>query len=112
MPAAGTAAPNVTTTLIVGGAATGLTLAVQGNAVSALAIAPATRAFGNLAVNATSAVTTFKVTNSTDLGIPSTGQVAVSLDGTDSSSFRITRNVCAGATSSPRRRGQETRLCR
>ena len=98
LPAAGTAAPNLTSTLIVGGAASGLTLDLRGNAVSALAIAPDARPFGNVAVNATSGATTFTITNSNDAGIPATGQVAVSLDGADADSFRITRNECAGTT--------------
>jgi hypothetical protein len=98
LPAAGTAAPNVATTLIVGGAATGLTLDLRGHAVSALSITPDARPFGGVAVNATSAATTFTVTNSSDAGIPGTGQVAVSLDGPEAASYRITRNECAGTT--------------
>jgi hypothetical protein len=101
LPAAGPAAPNMTTTLIVGGAGSGLTLSLRGNAVSALAIDPGERPFGSLAVNATSGATTFTVTNSSDAGIPATGQVAVSVDGTDAASFRITRNTCAGNTLPP-----------
>jgi hypothetical protein len=41
------------------------------------------------------------VTNSSDAGIPATGQVAVSLGGTDADSFRITRNECVGTTLMP-----------
>ncbi len=98
LPAAGAAAPNLASTLIVGGAATGSTLNLRGHAVSALAITPDGRPFGGVALNATSGATTFTVTNSNDAGIPGTGQVAVSLDGADATSFRITRNECAGTT--------------
>jgi hypothetical protein len=98
LPAADTAAPNVTSTLVVGGAASPLTLHLRGHAVSALSITPDNRSFGSQAVNGTSSATTFTITHSGDLGIPTTGQVAVALTGPDAASFRITRNECTGMT--------------
>jgi hypothetical protein len=98
LPAVGSAAPNFSSTLIVGGAATPLTLTLRGHAVSALSITPDNRTFGSQAVNGTSSATTFTVANSGDLGIASTGQVAVTLIGADADSFRITRNECTGLT--------------
>ncbi len=94
LPDASIVAPNMSSTLIVGGANTNLTLMVQGNAVSALSITPATKDYMGVAVNG-SATQVFMITNSSDVGIPATGLVAVSLDGPNTGDFRIAANTCA-----------------
>ena len=96
LPDASIVAPNMSSTLIVGGANTNLTLMVQGNAVSALTITPATKDYMGVAVNG-SATQVFMITNSSDVGIPTTGLVAVSLDGPNTGDFRISANTCAVA---------------
>ena len=101
LPASSVAAPNMTGTLIVGGANTNLTLMVQGNAVSALSISPALHPYGGVAVNGSSSQV-FTVTNSSDAGITATGLVVVSLDGPNTSDFRIAANTCAACRRWPR----------
>ncbi|HEY0707815.1 MAG TPA: choice-of-anchor D domain-containing protein, partial [Polyangia bacterium] len=96
LPAAGTASPNVTTTLIINGATVALTLNLEGNAVSALSLSPTSGAFGSVAVNTASAATVFTVTNSSDNNIGASGQIAVSRTGANADSFRIVSDTCTG----------------
>ena len=98
LPAATVAAPNMAATLTVGGANTPLVLQMNGNAVSALSISPATRDYGSVAVNS-GASQAFTITNSSDAGITATGLVAVALDGANPGDFRISGNTCATVTS-------------
>jgi hypothetical protein len=100
LPLASLPAPNVASTLVVGGATTPLTLAVNGNAVSALTVV-AGGAFASTAVGATSAPITFTVTNSGDANIAMSGPVFVALTGTDAASFRIVANTCQGVPLAP-----------
>jgi hypothetical protein len=101
LPAATVAAPNLTTTLVVGGAVTTLTLNLQGNAVSALSVTPTPGAFPNTAVNATSAPIAFTVHNSNDSNIGTTGQLVIGRSGTDAGSFRVVADTCTGNTLAP-----------
>jgi hypothetical protein len=96
LPASSVMAPNMTGTVVVGGANTNLTLMVQGNAVSALSISPATRDYMGVAVNGSSSQV-FTVTNSADAGITTTGLVVVSLDGPNPGDYRIAGNTCAAS---------------
>ena len=101
LPASSVAAPNMTTTLVVGGSVVPLTLNLQGNAVSALSISPGTGTFANTAVNGTSMAVAFTVTNSSDTNIGTTGQLTIGRSGTDSAMFRVIADTCTGNTLAP-----------
>jgi hypothetical protein len=96
LPSSAVVAPNLTTTLIVGGASVSLTLNLEGNAVSALSLSPTSGAFGSVPVNTASGVTLFTVTNSTDPNIGASGQIVVTRTGANADSFRIVSDTCTG----------------
>jgi hypothetical protein len=86
----------LSTTLIVGGATTNLTLTLTGTSVSALSIT-GNGALGSTAVNATSADAVFTIANSGDSGTPMTGPVSVAIGGVAANDYRIKANTCTGA---------------
>jgi len=97
LPAASVPAPNLASTMVVGGANTNLTLTLNGNAVSSLSSAPATGTFA-AAVGATSAAQVFTITNSADAGTPASGILSVALAGAAPADYIITNDTCTGVT--------------
>ena len=93
---ASAANPNMSTTLTVGGASANLVLTLQGQAVSALSISPASFDFADTAVNASSGAQMFTITNAA--GTPTTGVVTVSIGGANAVDFRLAANTCFNAT--------------
>ncbi|MCC7000326.1 MAG: choice-of-anchor D domain-containing protein [Deltaproteobacteria bacterium] len=89
----GARAATLTLTATPGGAPVS-TLTANTVAPGALSIAPASRAYGNVLVGATSATQVFTVTNT---GGAATGVVAAQLGGSGASQFGVTASTCTAA---------------